>query len=192
MIKPTFLGYNKQIRIIVLLFIFGLSLVYGMKCFGLRQVMELDTVTYHKNHYQIYNSDAVLTDYEVLDRWYVEASVENFPLAAAYTYFHIRLKNNDIISVRIPTSQVKGGSLSGELRGEPDEMTKDETALEKENTYHSDYILRVKHGIVYYLISGSIAFILSIISVVMIFHTTRKYKIAAEAEPKDEYFDYDV
>ena len=125
-----------------------------MKCFGLNQVMELDASSYEKNHYQIYDADAILNDYEVLDRWYDDAaSVNRLPLASAYAYFHIKLKSSEIISVRIPISQLKGGILSGELRGEPDEMTKDESDYERGNIYHSDFILRVKHGILYYLIS---------------------------------------
>ena len=192
MIKPSFHNYSKQFRIIILLFVFGISLVYGMKCFGLNQVMELDASSYEKNHYQIYDADAILNDYEVLDRWYDDAaSVNRLPLASAYAYFHIKLKSSEIISVRIPISQLKGGILSGELRGEPDEMTKDESDYERGNIYHSDFILRVKHGILYYLISGCASFILSTLSVVLIFYTSRKYKLVPATEPNDEYFDLD-
>ena len=192
MVKPTFFNNSKTIRLIILMFVFGIALVYGMKCFGFTQVMELDVKSYEKNHYNIYDSDAILSDYEVLDCWYKDAaSVNNLPLASAYTYFHVKLKSNDIISVRIPTSQLKGGILTGELRGKPGEMTKDETIYESKDRYHSDFILRVKHGILYYLVSGCASFIVCAISAIVILYTSKKYHITMASTPSDDYFDYD-
>lgn len=126
-----------------------------------------------QNQFRVSVGDVICKEYKVMDRWYNEtASVPG--MYGVYAYYHIRLSDGNIISLRLPASmEISDGML---LRGRIDEISKElsETELKSctgtinELFCYQPYLFTVEHSQTLYRAAG-VLLLLSGLSVAVIF-----------------------